>query len=143
MQEGIGKRPIVNPKRLARRQRRALQLLLRGRTTTQVAKRLRVDKKTISTWFERPRFADRVAGLEAERDARFQRRTRALLEQAVLTLEQMLKSRNCRTVMFAVTAILKLNECLPQIRQRFEHLRLSDVPQPFIEPRAWQGPKSN
>lgn len=143
MQEGIGKRPIVTPKRLARRQRRALQLLQRGRTTTQVAKRLRVDKKTISTWFERPRFADRVARLEAERDARFQRRTLALRWQVVLTLERMLKSRNCRTVMFAVTAILKLNECLPQIRQRFEHLRLSDVPPPFIEPRAWQGPQSN
>jgi transcriptional regulator with XRE-family HTH domain len=141
MQEGIGKGPIVTPKKF--RQKRAIRLLLSGLTTTQVAERLGVDQKTILTWLERPRLADRVARLEAERDARFQRRTLALLWQAALTLERMLKSRNCTTVMFAIRAILKLNARLPQIRQRFEYLRLRDNPPPFIKPRAWQGPQSN
>jgi len=148
MQEGIGRGPIVIAKKsagkLTRGQRRAARLLVTGLTTTQVAKRLGERRKTIWAWREQPRFAAHEARLEAELDACAQRRAMALLGQAVLTLKRMLKSRNRRTRMFAISAVLKLNERLPQIRERFEYLRrLRDGPPLFVAQTAWRGPQSN
>ncbi len=131
-------------KKLKYRQRWAIRLLLDGLTTTQVAKRLGVDEKKIWKWFGQAPLAERVAGFEVEREACFDRRLLALLEQVVLTLNRMLKSRNLRTVMFAVSAILELNERLPQIREHFgNQRRLRDGPPQFVEPTAWRGPRSN
>lgn len=138
MNEEIAKRLT-----LTRRQRRAIQLLLDGHTTTQIAVRLGVSEKKIWKWLERPRLAERVAELEADREACRDRRTLGLLDQAFLMLEGMMKSQDRRTQMFAVNEIRKLIAHLPQIRQRSASLRLSDAPAPSIQPTAWQGPQSN
>ena len=90
---------------LTQEQRRAIQLLLMGKTVSEIAVTLGKDRKTIYRWRQNPRFIAELNRQQLEMQESVNLRLRGLAKKAVLVLERSLDQGNLR----AAIELLKMS----------------------------------
>ena len=105
---------------LSAEQHRAMELLLLGQSTTQVAAKLGVDRKTLYRWRRHPAFQADFNRRQIEMSESTDQRLRRLTEKAAAVIEKKLDEGN----LLAATTLLKLVQGLPQTDKVVDPQRL-------------------